>query len=345
MEVYKIAFTGGPCAGKTRTIDFVKGKLEKDGYYVITIPETARNLITSKLLPNDQDREHTMRFQNYVIRMQTVKEKIAEEYAEGLKNKQFDFIKDKKAIIILYDRSIIDNRGYLNQDDYECLLQKYNYEEIKFMDKFDMVIDLISTATTDKNLYCLDEERNEPDDIASKIDQEISTAWSMHHNIKVLKPRIKIEDKYEDVLNCFSGLLESYSESNAKKLLIDENNTDLSYYNETNSRKIRITNICLAKSFDMNYVVVKRQYNGCTSYISNIDTVNHSNMRPISYGRYLETISTYGIVSTEDMEVINVIDKGNHYKLYNDYNKGLWFIEFDEDKNFIFPKHVKVKTK
>lgn len=30
MEVYKIVFTGGPCAGKTKTIDFVKCELEKE---------------------------------------------------------------------------------------------------------------------------------------------------------------------------------------------------------------------------------------------------------------------------------------------------------------------------
>ena len=66
MNIYKIVFTGGPCAGKTEVINFVKDKLTSDGYHVVIVKETAAELITSGIIPND-DRNHTLMFQNLVL--------------------------------------------------------------------------------------------------------------------------------------------------------------------------------------------------------------------------------------------------------------------------------------
>ena len=41
MDIVKIVFTGGPCAGKTSIIKKIKKYLKEKNYEVIVVPETA----------------------------------------------------------------------------------------------------------------------------------------------------------------------------------------------------------------------------------------------------------------------------------------------------------------
>ena len=50
-KITKIVLTGGPCAGKTKVFDYVKKELEEDNYYIISVPETAREKILNGIVP------------------------------------------------------------------------------------------------------------------------------------------------------------------------------------------------------------------------------------------------------------------------------------------------------
>ena len=194
MNIYKIVLTGGPCAGKTKVFDYVKNELEKDNYYVISVPETAREKILNGIVPYN-DREHTLKFQDYMLQYQSLKEDIAYDYALNIKDKDFKFIKDKKGIVILYDRSMLDNRAYLPLYDFENLLDKYNYKELDILSKYDLVIDLISTATLKQEAYVTDEARSESKEVSAQLDEYTTHSYLLHHNLKVVKPTENIEEK------------------------------------------------------------------------------------------------------------------------------------------------------
>ena len=215
MDIFKIAFTGGPCALKTTTINKVKEKLNEDGYYVIVVPETAAELIKAGILPNS-DKKHTSRFQELVLEKQLNKEMLSLEYAKLLKDNNTDLIKDKKGIVILYDRSIMDNRAYLSYEDYNNLLNKYGINELSNLNKFDLVLDLISTATLKPELYALDGVRYETVEEAAHRDMLTSSAWLLHKNLKVVKPTEKEEDKINIVLNHIYDLLKDKQSNNLK---------------------------------------------------------------------------------------------------------------------------------
>ena len=101
MEIVKIVFTGGPCAGKTKLIERTREYLLKNKYDVIVIPETATIILEIGL--NFKFIGNVIGFQNSILKMQRFNEKLAEEAVKALK---------KEKVIILYDRGILDNKAY-----------------------------------------------------------------------------------------------------------------------------------------------------------------------------------------------------------------------------------------
>ena len=318
MKIYKIVLTGGPCAGKTTIFNYVLEKLKNEGYYVISVPETARECIFNGIIPN-KDINHTLMFQDVILNTQKNKEENAEKYANSIINNS-EIINGKKGIIILYDRGIMDNRAYLSLENYEKLLRKYNYKEINLLDKFDLVIDLISTATMNKDLYVMDNERKESVEDAEHEDLLTSNGWILHHNLRVVKPTENLLDKAEIVLNYIYDLLLDNQKRKMVSLPIDKNMSDLSVYNDDNSKRIKITNIYLTKNQEFNYVVSKREYKGNISLVSKLEKISNNitfikDNRQISYEKFVEEIDLYGINDIRKHNVLSFIDNGNFYNL------------------------------
>ena len=44
-SIPKIVFSGGPCGGKTQAIKYIKEHLEKLGFHVVTVTESAANVL------------------------------------------------------------------------------------------------------------------------------------------------------------------------------------------------------------------------------------------------------------------------------------------------------------
>ena len=115
-RIKKIVLTGGPCAGKSTILAGIQDYLVEKGYYVITLDETATQLIRSNMPPL-MDRERVLIFQDIVLKTQLGKEISAIRYADEL-------LKDEK-VIILCDRAIMDNKAYLpTEEDFQFILEQ-----------------------------------------------------------------------------------------------------------------------------------------------------------------------------------------------------------------------------
>lgn len=332
MEINKIVFTGGPCAGKTTIINEVTKILKNDGYFVINVSETATELISGSILPNDQ-REHTLKFQDYVYRLQSAKEKIAEEYAKHLSNSNLELIKDKKGIIIIYDRAIMDNRAYLPHEDYNNLLKKHNCNEISIIDKYDLVIDLVSLATSKPELYSLDGVRYESPEEAAKKDELTSGAWLLHRNLHLIMPTEELEEKIQIVLKKIYNLLNKKEEEQFSTFYLDKKDIDFSIYDEDNSRKIYIKQYRCNEGKNKILILSKRQYNGDISYVKDSYSIYEGTFKSeqITESKYLETISLCPTYSIGEKEVLSVIFNGNHYNLVEN-NIGAFMLEADVNR-------------
>ena len=77
----KIVITGGPCAGKTTAIEFIKKALTEKGYLVLCIPETATELICGGITPWGMK---TLDYQLCQMKLQLYKEAVYEEAAKKI---------------------------------------------------------------------------------------------------------------------------------------------------------------------------------------------------------------------------------------------------------------------
>lgn len=317
MGVYKIVLTGGPCAGKSTVFDNVKEQLEKEGYYVICVPETAREYMKNGVNP-DSSRLHTLLFQDIMFKGQVTKEENSERYAE--------FISHNKDIIILYDRAIMDNRAYLNKEDYGNLLSKYDYNELDIIDKYDMVIDLVSTATLKPESYITDKQRHETKEEAAANDICITNAWLLHRNFKLVKPTETLEEKSEIVLQLIHSLLNKSWTRDFNYYQISKQDSDFSIYNDENSRRMTIANLRLnTQNIKEHTILSKRNYNGATSYVLEKRSPYYENLvfnesKLLSYNDYLESLIKGGIYDGIEASILAFAHKGDYYRIIDDNN-------------------------
>jgi len=315
MGVYKIVLTGGPCAGKSTVFESVKKQLEKEGYYVICVPETAREYIKNGVQA-DSARAHTLLFQDIMFTGQVTKEENSERYA--------DFINHDKDIIILYDRAIMDNRAYLNKEDYDNLLAKHHYKELDIIDKYDLVIDLVSTATLKPESYIMDKERHETKEEAAANDICITNAWLLHRNFKLVKPTETLEEKSEIVLQLIHSFLNKSWNRECNYYQINKQDSDFSMYHDENSRRMTISNLRLnTQNIKEHTILSKRNYNGATSYVLEKRSPYYENLvfnesKLLSYNDYLETLIKGGIYDGIDVSVLAFAHKGDYYKIIDD---------------------------
>lgn len=336
MEVYKIVLTGGPGAGKTTLLEALSKKLRGEGYYVIVVAETAAEYIASKIIPNEEDRDHTLMFQDLMFCTQKIKEESAEKYA--------DFIKKDQDVIILYDRAIMDNRGYLSQEDYDNLLKKYSINELVWLDKYDLVIDLISTATAKRECYQVNDIRKESPEKASRRDKLTTLSWLLHRNLKVIKPTEKIEEKIDIVYDYIKQLVNHKQQSDSICAEVDDTQIKYDRYNDDNSKQVNIKNIYLNNFGDGNskFVLQKRQYKDHISYIcEKRDDAIIESSKSITHDEYIEKIDSYGIERIENINTLSFVEEGNYFKLIKEKEKT--YLE-TELKNILYvPEYIPLK--
>lgn len=301
-DIIKIVLTGGPCAGKSTVFDTLNDYLTEKGYYVITVSETATELIRSKILPNPSDKEHTLMFQDILLHQQYTKELISEVYAKKMAKNQ--------KVVILYDRSILDNRAYLDsKEDFDYILNKNNLDELEVLNSYDLVLNLISVATCKPECYKLDGVRYETLEDAQNLDKRTSTAWIHHPNFKAIKPTDTIEEKINLVITEVDNYLSGIKNNNKENILLDYN-SDLSIYNDNNSKTINIFNIYLSKDL----VLTKKEYYNSVIYTkSNYSDINSEII--ISENEFIDLIYKFDVIYTERKKEINFIDNGNVYKI------------------------------
>lgn len=128
MKTCKVVLTGGPCGGKTESLDYLKQRLIKDGKSVIAIEETANSLLTLGYIPNINI--SAFDFQNLLFKIQFLKE----------------YFNEGKADLILCDRGLLDGKAYMDYVDFEKILEQNNVDEQLILSTYDVALYFRSIA-------------------------------------------------------------------------------------------------------------------------------------------------------------------------------------------------------
>lgn len=118
-KIYKFVITGGPCAGKSTCLTWLSEKF-KPKYEVFIVPECATLTITSgfNIFP---DRFTTAQHVEVITGMM--------KYQMDMENYFYDVAKDeKKDVIIITDRGMLDNFAYCKPEVKEKVLKNTNWK-------------------------------------------------------------------------------------------------------------------------------------------------------------------------------------------------------------------------
>ena len=330
MDIFKIVFTGGPCAGKTTQINIIKEYLKKKGYKVICIGETATEIMTTEM---------DFKFVNSVVTFQTLMLKT-QYFKESIVN---DILKNRnEKIIVLFDRGILDNKAYFdNSKDFDYIINNIDKSEIELLDSYDLVIDLLSLASCKPSGYTLvnNKIRTETIEEAIKLDEKTSNVWVGHKNLYLYNSNVSIEEESIYIIKKIEEVINNRYYNEKKTFEINNTITDFMNYNDNNSRTIEEEKITL----DNGYIIYRRLYKGSVSYLLEINKEEKNIRKMINFNDYMELINKYNILDVEKYTSLNFVRNKQLFeiKFYDDKT----ILEYEENKlnnDLIIPEEINV---
>lgn len=230
--IRKIVLTGGPCAGKSTALSKLESEFLERGFAVLVVPESATELIQGGVRPFGDQAIYGVDFQKIILDYQLNKEMSYEQAAHYLEATGRD-------VIILYDRGVMDNKAYLDWVDWNKMLKEKSLFETDLVDRYDLVIHMVSAALGKEDAYTLANNgaRTETKEEAIELDGKTLSAWSSHSNLKVIDNSCDFDEKVENVLNeCLALIGEVTSFRDQRKFVVDSNVIDLDLWKNCRSK-------------------------------------------------------------------------------------------------------------
>lgn len=193
-RITKIVLTGGPAAGKTTLVSRVlKEFKQEDGWRVITIPETATELISGFGIKPFDNCMSMLQFQDFVVADQIHKEELALDAAQ---------LVPEDNILILYDRALMDDKAYVSDEEFAQVIARFDGRtEERVLANYDMVLHLITCAKGAEFAYDLgNNARTESIEFAREMDDRTLRAWSAHQNLRIIDNDANFNNKIERAL-------------------------------------------------------------------------------------------------------------------------------------------------
>ena len=198
MNFVKIVLTGGPCAGKTSALPRIRAALEPLGWQVITLQETATELIRAGIAPwNCGDRRG---FQRCRLRLQLEKERAYETAGRGM---------PAEKVLLVCDRGMLDSLSYLPREVFAEILAELGTCEEEQRDACDGVFHLVTAAKGAEAAYAQLAEgaRIESPEEAAALDDKLIAAWTGHNHLRVIDNSTDFEGKMQRLIAEILGLL------------------------------------------------------------------------------------------------------------------------------------------
>ncbi len=198
MKITKIVITGGPCAGKTTAMSWIQNAFTAEGYMVLFVDETATQLITGgapwKYTKNNRE------YQLQVTRLMIAKEQVFEAIAKTF---------DAEKVLIVCDRGTLDNRAYMNDEEFRYVLDQLGTNEIELRDHYDAVFHLVTAAKGAEEFYTLanNAARYETVEEAIRVDDGLIASWTGHPHLRIIDNRYHFNEKMMALITEISAFL------------------------------------------------------------------------------------------------------------------------------------------
>lgn len=190
----RIVITGGPCAGKTTLIGVLGPKLVRHGYRVHVVEECATEVLAMGLTPTTCG--SVLAFQRHVFDRQLAKEAVLDHL--------------DPRVVILLDRGLMDNAGYLPDDQLDMLLAERGMTRADAYARYDAVIHLVTAAIGAEEYFshATNEHRLEGVEEAVRVDHALLAGWSGHPSLRIIDNEGGFEDKLDRAVAAVLDIVE-----------------------------------------------------------------------------------------------------------------------------------------
>lgn len=199
-KIVKVVVTGGPCAGKTESLSYIKNYFSKKGWKVLIVPETATEFLLNGISDVDGSLT-TYDFQMLVTKKQLYKEELYSDAVNLMKNKK---------ILIIYDRGLLDGKSYVPEDVFARILTKgIQMSEREVLNRYDGVIHMVTAAIGAREYYSHNNPaRKEDADRAVMQDKKTYNCWKTHPCMFYIDNSTGIAQKIEKVIDSIEKIIE-----------------------------------------------------------------------------------------------------------------------------------------
>jgi len=177
----KIVITGGPCAGKTTLMGLLAAAFVGRGREVMLVNECATELLAQGITPDSCG--SVLGFQRHVFDLQLEKE----DRLVGMSSDA----------VVLLDRGLMDNAGYLPDDELDMLLSERGMTRADAYARYDAVVHLVTAAIGAEKFFSheTNEHRLEGIEEAVRVVEAVRAGWAGHPNLQVIDNEGTFEDK------------------------------------------------------------------------------------------------------------------------------------------------------
>jgi predicted ATPase len=153
------------------------------GREVVLVNECATELLAQGITPDSCG--SVLGFQRHVFDLQLEKE-------ERLASLSSD-------AVVLLDRGLMDNAGYLPDDELDMLLAERNMTREDAYARYDAVVHLVTAAIGAERFFSheTNEHRLEGVEEAVRVDEALRAGWAGHPNLKVIDNKGTFEEKLQ----------------------------------------------------------------------------------------------------------------------------------------------------
>jgi CYTH domain-containing protein len=116
---------------------------------------------------------------------------------------------DAEKILVVCDRGALDNRAYMNDEEFRYVLKKLNTNEVELRDHYDAVFHLVTAAKGAEQFYTYanNAARYETPEEARRVDEELIRAWTGHPHLRIIDNRFDFDKKMLMLITEISSFL------------------------------------------------------------------------------------------------------------------------------------------
>ncbi|KAF0720680.1 Aste57867_105 [Aphanomyces stellatus] len=199
VPIYKFVLTGGPCAGKTTSLDRLSSYFRERGFRVYMVPEASTLLQTGGAWFVDLQEHQIMNFQWQILSTQM-----------ALEDAFMSLAKDTGSpCVILCDRGAMDGSAYLTPEQWEDLKSAHDLDTVTLRDtRYNAVFHLVTAAKGAEAYYTLSNNNSRYESVEGAIDADnrLCHAWVGHPKLFVFDNSTSFEAKMQRLIATAANL-------------------------------------------------------------------------------------------------------------------------------------------